>query len=139
MTLETALAHESSSFLTATEAMLWVEQSAWDTLSSILGSYIRPAGGPRIAVQRHDGSYHEIICEEEVTIGRGQANDIVIEHPLVSRRHARIERREDGFVLIDQHSTNGTYINGNLVTGHCLLKDQDQIVIADTVITFVQG
>ena len=42
-------------------------------------------------------------------IGRGETNDLVLEDPMTSRHHARIERRNDNFVLVDQ-STNGTFV-----------------------------
>lgn len=45
-----------------------------------------------------------------LTIGRAEQNDLVVQHPLVSRLHARIEYRNRRFVLIDQ-SANGTYIS----------------------------
>jgi len=44
-----------------------------------------------------------------VTLGRDQQNDVVIGDKMASRMHARIERRRDKFVLIDQ-SSNGTYV-----------------------------
>ena len=44
-----------------------------------------------------------------VTLGRDQQNDVVIADKMASRMHARIERRRDKFVLIDQ-SSNGTYV-----------------------------
>ena len=44
-----------------------------------------------------------------VLIGRELGNDIVIFDPRASRQHARVERRRDGFVLIDQ-STNGCFV-----------------------------
>jgi pSer/pThr/pTyr-binding forkhead associated (FHA) protein len=47
-----------------------------------------------------------------VTMGRDSKNRIVINHPKVSRVHARIELQKDKFVLTDQ-STNGTYIHPN--------------------------
>ncbi|QEL66549.1 hypothetical protein OTERR_30730 [Oryzomicrobium terrae] len=42
-------------------------------------------------------------------IGRGNGNDVIVADSKVSRSHARIERRDDGYVLVDQ-STNGTYL-----------------------------
>jgi predicted component of type VI protein secretion system len=42
-------------------------------------------------------------------LGRDQQNDMVIADKMASRMHARIERRRDKFVLVDQ-STNGTYV-----------------------------
>ncbi len=44
-----------------------------------------------------------------LTLGRDAQNDVVIADPLASRLHARIERRRDKFVLVDQ-SSNGTFV-----------------------------
>jgi len=44
-----------------------------------------------------------------LTLGRDPQNDVVIADPMASRMHARIERRRDKFVLVDQ-SSNGTYV-----------------------------
>ena len=46
------------------------------------------------------------------TIGRSQENDIVISDPNVSRRHARLSRADNGFVVEDLGSTNGTLLDG---------------------------
>ncbi|MGH8641655.1 MAG: adenylate/guanylate cyclase domain-containing protein [Burkholderiales bacterium] len=43
------------------------------------------------------------------TFGRDADNTFVIVDPMASRRHAKIERRADHFVLVDQ-SSNGTYV-----------------------------
>ena len=48
---------------------------------------------------------------ESLTIGRDPANDLHLDSPLVSRRHARVARIERGHALIDLGSTNGTYVN----------------------------
>lgn len=50
---------------------------------------------------------------DSLTIGRDPANDLHLDSPAVSRRHARIERVPAGHVLIDLSSTNGTYVNGS--------------------------
>ena len=44
-----------------------------------------------------------------MTLGRDQQNDVVIADRMASRMHARIERRRDKFVLVDQ-SSNGTFV-----------------------------
>ena len=46
------------------------------------------------------------------TIGRSQENDIVVSDPNVSRRHARLSRADNGFVVEDLGSTNGTLLDG---------------------------
>jgi adenylate cyclase len=54
------------------------------------------------ALELHSGS-------SSLTLGRDAQNDVVIADRLASRLHARIERRRDNFVLIDQ-SSNGTFV-----------------------------
>jgi DNA-binding response OmpR family regulator len=61
---------------------------------------------------------------------------LIIEHSLASRHHARLERHDASFAVRDLNSTNGTFVNGTLIEGEHVLADQDQIVIADTIITF---
>jgi pSer/pThr/pTyr-binding forkhead associated (FHA) protein len=51
-----------------------------------------------------------------VHVGRGAHNDIVIDDDSVSDTHAKLQRREDGWFLVDLGSTNGTYVGGSRVT-----------------------
>jgi adenylate cyclase len=51
----------------------------------------------------------------EMSIGRTEGNDLVLNHPSVSRKHARFEKRGDTWWIVDLKSTNGVKINGNLV------------------------
>jgi len=52
------------------------------------------------------------LTKDAYTLGRHRNNDIVIGDPKVSAFHARIDRAEDGFVLVDLHSRNGCFVNG---------------------------
>ncbi len=54
-------------------------------------------------------------------IGRDPSNHLVINDPKVSRTHARIECRTDGYYLIDTNSTYGTSLNGTRITGSVLM------------------
>ena len=67
---------------------------------------------------------------EVMIIGRGADCDIVLPERPVSRQHARIERRGQGFLLIDLGSKNGTHVNGQEVKQPHLLQDGDEIQIA---------
>jgi ABC-type multidrug transport system ATPase subunit/pSer/pThr/pTyr-binding forkhead associated (FHA) protein len=64
-----------------------------------------------------------------LTIGRDPQNDLVIDHPTVSRCHARVERKEGSFVLTDLGSTNGTFVNGKQITTAFTLRTGDTIRI----------
>ncbi len=46
------------------------------------------------------------------SIGRSEENEIVVQDPNVSRRHARLLRSENGFLVEDLGSTNGTLLDG---------------------------
>ena len=68
----------------------------------------------------------------KVKIGRGLENDVVLHSDSVSRRHARIEIRNDGYRVVDMASTNGTYVNDELVEDVRLARG-DQIKVGDTI------
>ena len=70
-------------------------------------------------------------------MGRGDTNQLILEDPFVSRRHARIEYNKDSgfFVLKDMESRNGVYLNGNRVY-KAVLENNDQIQIGKGVFHF---
>lgn len=74
------------------------------------------------------------------TVGRDADNDIVLESSNVSRRHARFEERGGHIFLLDEHSTNGTYVNDepSRVALHQLRRG-DQIRVGDTILKFLAG
>ncbi|WP_373078774.1 FHA domain-containing protein [Zhongshania sp.] len=73
--------------------------------------------------------------KERVTIGRAADNDICIENLAVSGRHAAIETFQNDSFLVDLGSTNGTLVNGNLVTRHAL-RSGDHITIGKHSLTY---
>jgi uncharacterized RDD family membrane protein YckC len=54
--------------------------------------------------------------EPLITVGREATNKLVIADPSVSRGHAVIEKRDDGYYVVDKDSSNGTFINGKRIT-----------------------
>src|SRR3954471_12409004 len=54
--------------------------------------------------------------KDELSVGRTEGNDLILNHPSVSRKHARFELRGDNWWIVDLKSTNGVKLNGNLVT-----------------------
>jgi adenylate cyclase len=54
--------------------------------------------------------------KDELSVGRTEGNDLILNHPSVSRKHARFELRGENWWIVDLKSTNGVKLNGNLVT-----------------------
>ena len=71
-----------------------------------------------------------------ICIGRDKTCDIHIDSPLASRSHAYIRKNDDGtYLLTDNNSTNGTYINGVLLTGSKIIGVDDRIKIGNKSFT----
>lgn len=65
------------------------------------------------------------------TIGRTHDNDILINDFAISRTHAVVEIRGEGYYLKDLGSSNGTYVNGKLIDDRgTLLEDGDTVRFA---------
>jgi hypothetical protein len=73
--------------------------------------------------------------KDVISIGRLPESDVQVVDPGASRQHARILRREDGFVLVDLGSTNGTLVNDELAQER-RLDDGDRITIGNAVLEF---
>lgn len=71
---------------------------------------------------------------QELKIGRNQGCDIVINDQTVSKIHATIIIRDDGYYVKDDNSTNGTFINGNKISGIYPLKENDILKVGNTVV-----
>ncbi len=76
------------------------------------------------------------IIGEEVILGREEGLASSIRDPEVSRRHARITWQSGGYYIEDLNSTNGTFLNGTLVTSPQLLRSGDTIGIGQTILVF---
>ncbi len=72
------------------------------------------------------------------TVGRGYSNDVILDDPKVSPEHLRIERREDGaLVLRDVGSHNGTYrVEPWAQLAELELAPDTRVAVGDTVLRF---
>ena len=80
----------------------------------------------KIVVQEKDGGNETLEFErEEISVGRIQGNDVVLPKGNVSKRHCRIVQRDNGFVVVDLRSTNGTYVNGRRISSPMVITGSD--------------
>lgn len=73
------------------------------------------------------------LTKNEIYLGRDITNDIVISDPEVSRKHARLTYQSGGYLLEDLGSTNGTFIDGQRITGPHLMNPGEVIMLGDNV------
>lgn len=88
-------------------------------------------------VLRFDGQDVQefVLDKKDITIGRIAQNDIAIDNLAVSSLHATVHDMEEGAVLEDMKSTNGTFVNDVQVERH-ILQDGDIIGIGKHQILF---
>lgn len=77
--------------------------------------------------------------DRPVMIGRGDDCDIRLTDHSVSRRHACIEPVNGGYVVTDQRSTNGTFVNDKFVEGPYPLHDGDYLRVGNCLYRYLAG
>ncbi len=94
---------------------------------------------PRLIVERAPGHTPgmEYDIGDGAVLGRGDQAEIRLEDPFASSRHARLLRQGGIIVLEDLGSTNGTYLNEELLSGPSPLHRGDRVRIGDSEFTFV--
>lgn len=75
------------------------------------------------------------LVKSRTTIGREKNNDIVLAHPAISRRHARIEKSGNNYTIEDLNSAHGTYVNGRKIT-ITKLRNRDKINFSGIEVSF---
>jgi pSer/pThr/pTyr-binding forkhead associated (FHA) protein len=71
-----------------------------------------------------------------VDIGRADFNDIVISDPSVSTSHAKLQRRDDIWMLSDLGSTNGTFVEGERLSGEVPLGPGTTVKFGEVAVLF---
>jgi len=75
-----------------------------------------PTSGPAVALRRSDTGERVVLTGEKLTIGRSKDNAIVIDDNRVSRAHAALAPGRGGWTITDLGSSNGTSLNGRLLS-----------------------
>ena len=142
--------------------LLWVSRNALKdlrrtsiTTTPSAAGYVAPApeetglyaatGGaeaptdPRLVVERAPGHVPGMEYEvgEGAVLGRGDQAEIRLDDPFASSRHARLTLQGGIVVLEDLGSTNGTYLNEELLSGPQPLHPGDRVRIGDSEFTYL--
>ncbi len=97
-------------------------------------SHTSPPFFPSAWLELPDGRHFWL--KSRCAIGRLPDNDLVLTTTALSRHHALLTTGPGGYVLTDLHSSNGTYVNRELVKRPMALHDRDEIQIGDLVLRF---
>ena len=89
-------------------------------------------------VNMANNKQHPITCYE-TSIGRSKSCDIVFTNTTVSRSHAVVALRKDGFYVFDTDSKTGIYVNGNKIEKSEKLCDGDVIAFGTAIMKFYMG
>ena len=71
------------------------------------------------------------------SVGRSDENEVVVKDPNVSRKHARLVRSENGFIVEDLGSTNGTLLGGAPIDRE-RIEDGDEITFGQVTAQFIR-
>jgi pSer/pThr/pTyr-binding forkhead associated (FHA) protein len=116
---------------TATQDSYATRESRDSVAAQVRANTSRPA-----VLILFDGGEHTVIdlTEGSHRIGRSITADIQLEDPLISRKHAMIERAGTAVRVLDDRSLNGVFVNRERVNGSHPLTDNDEVTIGDFVL-----
>ncbi len=114
------------------------EQTRVTKVSSLAGKL--PVGQSCLVVIYGPGLGHRFELQEgELVIGRDVTSDFQVDLDNVSRRHAKVTRREGKVYVVDLGSTNGTFINDREIKTEEELRSGDLVKIGGTIFKFLYG
>jgi FHA domain len=135
--------------------LLWVSRSAMRDLRTSRAAVapeaatgfhsatatMHTARDARLVVERAPGHAPGMIYDigEGAVLGRGDGAEIRLDDPFASSRHAQLVMQAGVVVLEDLGSTNGTYLNEELLQGPAPLHHGDRVRIGDSEFTYEEG
>lgn len=98
----------------------------------------RPPTPFKLVVMGEDNAEGEevYLTKPKFLLGRDDSCDFILKDEYASKIHAKIILQRRSAWLEDLHSTNGTYVNGELVTSKVMLKDGDLVKVGATILRF---
>ncbi len=109
--------------------------------ASSLGSAGAAMRSPRLVVERAPGHDPGMIydLDGELVLGRGERAEIRLDDPFASSRHALVYEQGNSVIIEDLDSTNGTYLNEELLQTPRPLHPGDRVRIGDSEFSFEVG
>ena len=106
--------------------------------ASTLGPVDLARRAPRLVVERAPGHEPGMIydLDADIVLGRGDHAEIRLQDPFASARHARVYEQGNIVVIEDLGSTNGTYLNEELLETPRPLHPGDRVRIGDSEFAF---
>ncbi|MGH3650980.1 MAG: FHA domain-containing protein [Acidimicrobiia bacterium] len=93
----------------------------------------RKEGSRVLFVRSESQQGQEFEVNDVIVLGRSDETDVVLDDPYASEFHMRLVAQENGMMLHDLGSTNGTYVNGRRVSAPTELRHGDTIQVGKTV------
>jgi pSer/pThr/pTyr-binding forkhead associated (FHA) protein len=110
-----------------------------DEVAEASGEGVESIEGPALVVRSGGGRSGEVFALQagSTTIGRSPDCDVFLDDVTVSRRHAVVTEKDGSFVLEDQGSLNGTFLNRSRIDEQAPLTDDDEVQIGKYRLVFL--
>lgn len=105
-------------------------------VAALLAELDKPVGGPALVFRPPGRAATVAPIHQKLTVGRTPPADVLVDDQRLSRNHFTIRHAENGHVLEDAHSRNGTYVNGRRERA-CHLRDGNIIEAGEQVFVFL--
>lgn len=105
---------------------------------TVITKGIRQEEGILVALKGPNSGREYILIGNHAVLGRAENSDIYLHDLNVSRRHAVVKNVNGQYLLVDQKSKNGTYVNGRRIQRKPL-KEGDVVIIGESAFRFRYG
>ncbi len=92
-----------------------------------------------VTVDRKQYCKYSVNAIRDIYVGRAQSNQVYFHNIVVSSTHARFAKKEDQWIIYDENSTNGIYVNNDRVKEQCTLHPGDVVYIMGLKIIIGNG